>query len=212
LEERRRRGFTLVEVIVVLVILAILAAIAIPALTGYIDKANERKMIAQSHDAVVACRAVLDELYAEGTLGQGGHTQTNIESNFFTNGGTETQFEQIKWWGVSSMNFFDTGSWYQYLSRAQTLISGDRGAESSNANPGFWDVAFVAPRYESDGATLTSYTILDAPAFYYSYYPEGLKSGKSFVRVDYCLDRDVDDKIIAYDPDAGYKVYHLVRP
>jgi prepilin-type N-terminal cleavage/methylation domain-containing protein len=37
---RTRKGFTLVEVIVVLVILAILAAIAIPALTGYIDKAN----------------------------------------------------------------------------------------------------------------------------------------------------------------------------
>jgi type IV pilus assembly protein PilA len=35
-----KRGFTLVEVIVVLVILAILAAIAIPALTGYIDKAR----------------------------------------------------------------------------------------------------------------------------------------------------------------------------
>jgi prepilin-type N-terminal cleavage/methylation domain-containing protein len=37
---RDRKGFTLVEVIVVLVILAILAAIAIPALTGYIDKAK----------------------------------------------------------------------------------------------------------------------------------------------------------------------------
>ncbi|MDR1572275.1 MAG: prepilin-type N-terminal cleavage/methylation domain-containing protein, partial [Clostridiales Family XIII bacterium] len=36
----RKSGFTLVEVIVVLVILAILAAIAIPALTGYIEKAK----------------------------------------------------------------------------------------------------------------------------------------------------------------------------
>lgn len=31
----RKRGFTLVELIVVLVILAILAALLIPALTGY---------------------------------------------------------------------------------------------------------------------------------------------------------------------------------
>ncbi|MDO4552010.1 MAG: prepilin-type N-terminal cleavage/methylation domain-containing protein [Bacillota bacterium] len=38
--KKYRSGFTLVEVIVVLVILAVLAAIAIPALTGYIDKAN----------------------------------------------------------------------------------------------------------------------------------------------------------------------------
>jgi prepilin-type N-terminal cleavage/methylation domain-containing protein len=37
---RRRAGFTLVEVIVVLVILAILMAIAVPALTGYIEKAR----------------------------------------------------------------------------------------------------------------------------------------------------------------------------
>jgi prepilin-type N-terminal cleavage/methylation domain-containing protein len=42
----RRAGFTLVEVIVVLVILALLAAIAIPALTGYIDKAQDKKYIA----------------------------------------------------------------------------------------------------------------------------------------------------------------------
>jgi prepilin-type N-terminal cleavage/methylation domain-containing protein len=42
-----RAGFTLVEVIVVLVILAILAAIAIPALTGYIDKAQDKQYIAE---------------------------------------------------------------------------------------------------------------------------------------------------------------------
>ena len=34
-------GFTLVELIVVIAILAILAGIAVPAYTGYIDKANE---------------------------------------------------------------------------------------------------------------------------------------------------------------------------
>ena len=37
---KNKKGFTLVELIVVLVILAILAALLIPALTGYIDKAN----------------------------------------------------------------------------------------------------------------------------------------------------------------------------
>lgn len=34
---KKKRGFTLVELIVVLVILAILAALLVPALTGYID-------------------------------------------------------------------------------------------------------------------------------------------------------------------------------
>lgn len=40
-----KKGFTLVELIVVLVILAILAALLIPALTGYIDRANEEKVL-----------------------------------------------------------------------------------------------------------------------------------------------------------------------
>ena len=38
-----KKGFTLVELIVVLVILAILAALLVPALTGYIDKANREQ-------------------------------------------------------------------------------------------------------------------------------------------------------------------------
>lgn len=39
----RKKGFTLVELIVVLVILAIVSAISIPALTGYIDKSKEKQ-------------------------------------------------------------------------------------------------------------------------------------------------------------------------
>ena len=46
--KHKNKGFTLVELIVVLVILAILAALLVPALTGYIDKAKEKKVIAET--------------------------------------------------------------------------------------------------------------------------------------------------------------------
>jgi prepilin-type N-terminal cleavage/methylation domain-containing protein len=61
----RRNGFTLVEVIVVLVILAILAAIAIPALTGYIDKARYSSIKAEAREIRVALQTLFSEAYAD---------------------------------------------------------------------------------------------------------------------------------------------------
>lgn len=66
LKENRKKGFTLVELIVVLVILAILAALLVPALTGYIDKAKEKQIIAETRQAVMAAQTIADEAYAEG--------------------------------------------------------------------------------------------------------------------------------------------------
>lgn len=63
-----KKGFTLVELIVVLVILAILAALLIPALTGYIDKAKEKSIIAETRSVVIATQTLIDEQYAKKTL------------------------------------------------------------------------------------------------------------------------------------------------
>lgn len=60
-----KKGFTLVELIVVLVILAILAALLVPALTGYIDKANKEKVIAECRMAVMAVQTESTTIYAE---------------------------------------------------------------------------------------------------------------------------------------------------
>lgn len=65
-KRRAKGGFTLVELIVVLVILAILAALLIPALTGYIDKAKEKSIIAETRSVVMAAQTLYDEKY--GTL------------------------------------------------------------------------------------------------------------------------------------------------
>jgi type II secretory pathway pseudopilin PulG len=54
-----------VEVIVVLVILAILAAIAIPALTGYIEKAKWEEKIMQARTQMIAIQTMIDLQYAK---------------------------------------------------------------------------------------------------------------------------------------------------
>ena len=72
LQQKRRSkkgGFTLVELIVVLVILAILAALLIPALTGYIDRAKEKSVIAETRQCVMAAQTLADEAYGKVAVG-----------------------------------------------------------------------------------------------------------------------------------------------
>ena len=67
--KENKKGFTLVELIVVLVILAILAALLVPALTGYIDKAKRKSIVAETRQAVMAAQTLADEEYAKQTTG-----------------------------------------------------------------------------------------------------------------------------------------------
>ena len=69
LKENNKKGFTLVELIVVLVILAILAALLIPALTGYIDKAKNKSIVAETRQTVMAAQTLVDEKYAKADVG-----------------------------------------------------------------------------------------------------------------------------------------------
>ena len=66
---KNKKGFTLVELIVVLVILAILAALLIPALTGYIDKANNQAIIAKTRSLVMAAQTLESEAYGKTKTG-----------------------------------------------------------------------------------------------------------------------------------------------
>lgn len=63
-----KKGFTLVELIVVLVILAILAALLVPALTGYIDKANKEKVVSEARMVLMAAQTEISEDYGNGKI------------------------------------------------------------------------------------------------------------------------------------------------
>ena len=82
LKENKKKGFTLVELIVVLVILAILAALLIPTLTGYINKAKEKSIIAETRQTVMAAQTLVDEYYGTLTL----NSQTTISVGEGNNG------------------------------------------------------------------------------------------------------------------------------
>jgi type IV pilus assembly protein PilA len=81
LKAEGKKGFTLIEVIVVLVILAILAAIAIPALTGYIDKANQRAVVTEAAQIRTGLQAISSDSY---TTGAGAMTITAGADNLPT--------------------------------------------------------------------------------------------------------------------------------
>ena len=67
-DSNQKRGLTLVELIVVLVILAVLAVLLVPSLTGYIDKAVEKRIMLQARSLMTAAQATIDEAYAKGEL------------------------------------------------------------------------------------------------------------------------------------------------
>lgn len=79
--KENKKGFTLVELIVVLVILAILIALLVPALTGYIDKANKRKIETEARNALMACQTVASERYGDSDAATPGAT---VDNNFIT--------------------------------------------------------------------------------------------------------------------------------
>lgn len=79
-----RKGFTLVELIVVLVILAILAALLIPALTGYIDKANKEKVISEARMVLMAAQTEISEEYGNGKITLSGDTATTSNASIYS--------------------------------------------------------------------------------------------------------------------------------
>jgi prepilin-type N-terminal cleavage/methylation domain-containing protein len=198
----QRAGFTLVEVIVVLVILAILAAIAIPALTGYIDKAQDKALIMEARNRVVACRAVLDDAYASGEL-----------TSPAALNGVHMGYSNIMALTIDDISEDAFDDFFEIYKRASALQG-----ETYPPNGTFaYSIAFVTE--EGSGATL-----LGAEGFFHQIWHESYASGPLDIvtykmsaasvplttRQEFFNHCGAANGSIRYDKNAGYNVYHLV--
>lgn len=119
--KENKKGFTLVELIVVLVILAILAALLIPALTGYIDKAKQKDIIAETRSAVMAAQTLVDEEYAnvdvgsdDVQLGTGKVTVANIQDLAEIKGDIDEDSFEVKNGKITHLEYSKSGKTCTY--------------------------------------------------------------------------------------------------
>jgi prepilin-type N-terminal cleavage/methylation domain-containing protein len=218
-------GFTLVEVIVVLVILAILAAIAIPALTGYIDKAQDKQYIAEARNISMAVKTVLSEAYASGEINDVSYSVSGQHASpmeCFTRGNNENPTFEI--FSIQQISLFamrqDLNAQYDYYRRAAALIGETYPVdEASRMNERCWEyqsIAKIGDDAEDSGATAAT-----ADGFIYILLPEGTGgwNNKPVVVVTYKIagiDASTFENLYnalfnngssTYDPTAGYEVY-----
>ena len=136
---KNKKGFTLVELIVVLVILAILAALLIPALTGYIDKANKEKVTAECRMVVMAAQTEASEQYGalDSTVAEAQKAQkiadamkvSDIKKLSETNGSFAIKVDGAG--KVRSVEYYNNGFKCTYTSDASSYVV-DPGTATEN--------------------------------------------------------------------------------
>ncbi len=96
IHKNRKKGFTLIELIVVIAILGILAAILIPQFSGFQEQARQKAALAEARSVATAYYAlngvfpVLADFGAAGTMVTGGYVTQDLGAgviNIDTSGG-----------------------------------------------------------------------------------------------------------------------------
>jgi prepilin-type N-terminal cleavage/methylation domain-containing protein len=203
-----KRGFTLVEVIVVLVILAILAAIAIPALTGYIDKAKYKGYIQEARNIVMAYQTVYSEHWYDPTWEDGWYTYHSIGSpsigwSYLVN------MKQEMWWSGSDVH-------YTYWNNGGASVDLDTGIYTppTKAKCGYVELAALTAGSSSVQWAFTCLSsFVDSSGaiktwFYYvpASYDATLGGGNSSFRYVVTNNYDISNSV-PYVPDAGIQVW-----
>lgn len=138
---KNKKGFTLVELIVVLVILA---ALLIPALTGYIDKANEEKVVSETRMLTMAIQTEASSAYAEGSDATSWTADSNHVKSIISlaeikalNATTKTaKFAASidKNYKVKTVNYFDGSKYYCTYDSAKGTYEVGTTAPSTELN------------------------------------------------------------------------------
>ena len=148
---KNKKGFTLVELIVVLVILAILAALLVPALTGYIDKANKEKVVSECRMVVMAAQTEASELYGKmngGVLAFDATNNTATKYDAAVKSLSETK-------GDFKIELYNNGSVHtvQYWNSGWTVTytDGAYGETTKAATPGTHTATTISPKPSNSG-------------------------------------------------------------